>query len=109
MNFHFLQFITFRNGNFGVRFGGYHAEAGLGGLLNGGGGHGGLFASAGTPFGQRASAGLGGVLSGQGPLGGLYAGAQNHGQIANAGGGGFVHPNAIGGFLGSFARNYGYY
>lgn len=44
----------------GVNFGGYHAEAGLGGLLTGNAAHGGLQASAGTPSGQMAFAGLGG-------------------------------------------------
>ena len=43
-----------------MNFGGYHAEAGLGGLLTGNAAHGGLTASAGTPFGQTAHAGLGG-------------------------------------------------
>lgn len=52
--------ITFQDGRIGVNFGGYHAEAGLGGLLTGNAAHGGLSASAGTPFGQTAQAGLGG-------------------------------------------------
>lgn len=52
--------ITFKDGQIGVNFGGYHAEAGLGGLLTGNAAHGGLTASAGTPFGQTAQAGLGG-------------------------------------------------
>lgn len=43
-----------------MNFGGYHAEAGLGGLLTGNAAHGGLSASAGTPYGQTAVAGLGG-------------------------------------------------
>lgn len=43
-----------------MNFGGYHAEAGLGGLLTGNAAHGGLSASAGTPYGQTAMAGLGG-------------------------------------------------
>lgn len=47
-----------------MNFGGYHAEAGLGGLLTGNAAHGGLSASAGTPFGQRAGAGLGGSVDG---------------------------------------------
>lgn len=47
-----------------MNFGGYHAEAGLGGLLTGNAAHGGLSASAGTPFGQRAGAGLGGTVDG---------------------------------------------
>lgn len=61
----FLQLLTFRDGKFGVNFGGYHAEAGLGGLLTGNAAHGGLSASAGTPFGQRAGAGLGGSVDGK--------------------------------------------
>lgn len=52
--------ITFQDGKIGVNFGGYHAEAGLGGLLTGNAAHGGLTASAGTPYGQTAHAGLGG-------------------------------------------------
>lgn len=47
-----------------MRFGGYHASAGLGGLLNGDSARGGLHAEAGTPFGQAAGAGLGGALDG---------------------------------------------
>ncbi|KAK9680549.1 hypothetical protein QE152_g39007 [Popillia japonica] len=54
--------ITFDGGNVGVNFGGYHASAGLGGLL-GGGAFGGLHAEAGTPYGQTAGAGLGGVVT----------------------------------------------
>lgn len=53
--------ITFKDGMIGVNFGGYHAEAGLGGLLTGNAAHGGLIASAGTPGGQTAIAGLGGT------------------------------------------------
>lgn len=45
-----------------MNFGGYHAEAGLGGLLTGNAAHGGLSASAGTPYGQQAGAGLGGSV-----------------------------------------------
>ncbi len=48
-----------------MNFGGYHAEAGLGGLLTGNAAHGGLSASAGTPYGQVAGAGLGGSLDGK--------------------------------------------
>lgn len=55
-----FQEITFKNGNIGVGFGGYEAEAGLGGLLTGNAAHGGLSASARTPGGQAAAAGLGG-------------------------------------------------
>lgn len=47
-----LQLISFKDGKVGVNFGGYHAEAGLGGLLTGNAAHGGLSASAGTPFGN---------------------------------------------------------
>lgn len=57
--------ITFQDGKIGVNFGGYHAEAGLGGLLTGNAAHGGLSASAGTPFGQMAHAGLGGNTGGK--------------------------------------------
>lgn len=60
----YFQFITFKDGKIGVNFGGYHAEAGLGGLLTGNAAHGGLSASAGTPFGQRAGAGVGGSVDG---------------------------------------------
>lgn len=53
-NLHSLfQFITFKDGKIGVNFAGYHAEAGLGGLLTGNAAHGGLSASAGTPFGNK--------------------------------------------------------
>jgi len=48
-----------------VNFAGYHAEAGLGGLLRGAGTGGGLHASAGTPWGAHAGAGLGGQLNGE--------------------------------------------
>lgn len=47
-----------------MNFGGYTAEAGLGGLLTGNAAHGGLSASAGTPSGQKAVAGLGGGVGG---------------------------------------------
>jgi len=66
--------ITFQDGKIGVNFGGYHAEAGLGGLLTGNAAHGGLTASAGTPYGQTAHAGLGGN-TGSNSRGGLFAGA----------------------------------
>ncbi|XP_058066624.1 one cut domain family member 3 isoform X2 [Anopheles bellator] len=70
------QFLTFRDGKFGVNFGGYHAEAGLGGFLTGNSAHGGLSASAGTPHGQQAGAGLGGIVGGNArTAGGAYAGA----------------------------------
>lgn len=73
------QLLTYRDGKFGVNFGGYHAEAGLGGLLTGNAAHGGLSASAGTPFGQRAGAGLGGSVDGD-AAGVLYAGAEANPQ-----------------------------
>ncbi|XP_023289494.1 uncharacterized protein LOC111674241 [Orussus abietinus] len=59
-----LPFLQFTNGGIRVNFGGYHAEAGLGGLLGDSRAGGGLHASAGTPFGAHASAGLGGLLGG---------------------------------------------
>lgn len=64
--FFFFQLITLNDGKIGVNFAGYHAEAGLGGLLTGNAAHGGLSASAGTPFGQKAGAGLGGTVTGEG-------------------------------------------
>ncbi|EGI70807.1 hypothetical protein G5I_00388 [Acromyrmex echinatior] len=82
-------FIQFTDGGIRLNFGGYHAEAGLGGLLRGTGG--GLFASAGTPWGAHAGAGLGGKLDADGRLGGgLYAraGAGRGGPEAAAGLGG---------------------
>ncbi|XP_055529465.1 calpain small subunit 1 isoform X2 [Wyeomyia smithii] len=87
------QWLSFNDGKFGVGFGGYHAEAGLGGFLGGNQGFGGLSASAGTPNGQRAGAGLGGILDGNAKTaGGAYAGASaGHGVGASA---------AIGGGLG---------
>lgn len=63
--FIYLQFITFKDGQVGVNFFGYHAEAGLGGGQNGNGLLGGLHASAGTPHGQNAAAGLGGTVNGK--------------------------------------------
>lgn len=60
------KLFTFENGNVGVNFGGYKASAGLGGLLTGNPAHGGLQASAETPFGQKAAAGLGGRVDGNG-------------------------------------------
>ncbi|XP_017073245.1 uncharacterized protein LOC108109267 isoform X2 [Drosophila eugracilis] len=69
------QLITLRDGTVGVNFAGYHANAGLGGLLTGNSAHGGLSASAGTPWGARAAAGLGGNLNGQ-AAGVGYAAAQ---------------------------------
>ncbi|XP_016947725.1 uncharacterized protein LOC108023005 isoform X1 [Drosophila biarmipes] len=69
------QLITLRDGKVGVNFAGYHADAGLGGLLTGNSAHGGLSASAGTPWGSRAAAGLGGNLDGR-AAGVGYAAAQ---------------------------------
>lgn len=94
------QFLTFRDGKFGVNFGGYHAEAGLGGLLTGNSAHGGLSASAGTPYGQQAGAGLGGLVGGNDrTAGGAYAGATaGHGVGASAAiGGGLNGGGAAGG------------
>lgn len=70
-----LPFLQFTNGGIRFNFGGYHAEAGLGGLLGGSNTGGGLHASAGTPWGANAAAGLGGLLSGDNANtgGGLYA------------------------------------
>nr|XP_016930399.1 uncharacterized protein LOC108010090 isoform X2 [Drosophila suzukii] len=69
------QLITLRDGKVGVNFAGFHADAGLGGLLTGNSAHGGLSASAGTPWGSRAAAGLGGNLDGR-AAGVGYAAAQ---------------------------------
>ncbi|XP_058804364.1 uncharacterized protein LOC131671724 isoform X3 [Phymastichus coffea] len=82
-------FIEFTKGGIRVNFAGYHAQAGLGGLLTGRTADGGLHASAGTPAGAHASAGLGGSLDG-GPTGGLHAraGLGNGGPEAEAGLGG---------------------
>lgn len=94
------QWLTFQDGKFGVNFGGYHAEAGLGGLLTGNAAHGGLSASAGTPHGQQAGAGLGGLLNGNDrSAGGLYAGATaGHGVGASAAiGGGLDNEGGAGG------------
>lgn len=60
-----LQLISFKDGKIGVNFAGYHAEAGLGGLITGNAAHGGLSASAGTPYGQQAGAGIGGTTHGK--------------------------------------------
>ncbi|CAG5097193.1 Protein of unknown function [Cotesia congregata] len=88
-----LPFLEFKNGGVRVNFAGYHAEAGLGGLLTGNGNGGGLFAGAGTPFGAHASAELGGSLNGDkgGKAGGglhARAGLGNGGPEAAAGLGG---------------------
>nr|AIN34702.1 fatty alcohol acetyltransferase [Agrotis segetum] len=86
------QFITFKEGKLGVNFGGYHAGVGLGGVAGGSNTAGGLFAEAGTPFGQGAKAGLGGAVNGNsGTAGGLYAAATAGGNVnAAAGLGGAV-------------------
>ncbi|XP_058838875.1 merozoite surface protein 2 isoform X2 [Topomyia yanbarensis] len=94
------QWLSFKDGKFGVNFGGYHAEAGLGGLLTGNAAHGGLSASAGTPHGQQAGAGLGGILDGNAKTaGGAYAGASaGHGVGASAAiGGGLDNEGGAGG------------
>ncbi|GJQ75260.1 hypothetical protein Trydic_g9858 [Trypoxylus dichotomus] len=90
--------ITFDGGNIGVNFAGYHASAGLGGLL-GSGAAGGLHAEAGTPFGQSAGAGLGGVVAKGKSAGGLYAVADSGaGPAAGAAIGGIAaESGAIGG------------
>ncbi|EDW85624.2 uncharacterized protein Dwil_GK23058 [Drosophila willistoni] len=74
------QLITLRDGKVGVNFAGYHADAGLGGLLTGNSAHGGLSASTGTPWGARAAAGLGGDLDGR-AAGVGYAAAQANPQV----------------------------
>lgn len=93
-----LPFLQFTNGGVRVNFGGYHAEAGLGGLLGGSRTGGGLHASAGTPFGAHAGAGLGGLLNGDSAStgGGLHAeaGLGNGGPEARAGLGGALNANS---------------
>ncbi|XP_047990386.1 uncharacterized protein LOC125229556 isoform X2 [Leguminivora glycinivorella] len=101
------QFITFKDGKVGVNFGGYHAAAGLGGLL-GNGGAGGLFAEAGTPHGQAAVAGLGGGASEGGSGGGLFAGATAGGNVkaaAGLAGGADAERSGGVGFAGASAGN----
>lgn len=89
-----LPFLQFTNGGVRLNFAGYHAEAGLGGLLDNSRTGGGLHASAGTPFGPQASAGLGGLLSGDNANagGGLFAqaGLGNNRPSARAGLGGIL-------------------
>lgn len=104
------QFITFKDGKIGVNFLGYHAEAGLGGLLTGNAAHGGLSASAGTPLGQRAAAGLGGSIDEAGrPRGGGFAAASaGAGVGASAALGGSVDEFGGSGGLGSEAHAGGY-
>ncbi|KAH8413668.1 hypothetical protein KR222_003182 [Zaprionus bogoriensis] len=95
------QLITLRDGKVGVNFAGYHADAGLGGLLTGNAAHGGLSASAGTPWGSRAAAGLGGGLNGR-TAGGAYAAAQANDEVgASAVLGGSVGEH---GYIGSEAH-----
>nr|XP_008192327.1 PREDICTED: merozoite surface antigen 2 isoform X3 [Tribolium castaneum] len=95
--------LSFDNGNVGVNFLGYHASAGLGGLLTGNAADGGLHAEAGTPFGQQAGAGLGGTVDASGrAAGGLYAGATS-GAGASAGAGLGGATGASGSVGGSFA------
>ncbi|XP_055379892.1 PE-PGRS family protein PE_PGRS18 [Condylostylus longicornis] len=95
------QLFTFKDGNVGVNFLGFNAQAGLGGLLTGNTAHGGLSASAGTPFGQRAAAGIGGRNGDGGTYGGAFAAATaGNGVSAGAGLGGNA---ATGGVLGAEA------
>lgn len=100
------QWLTFKDGKFGVNFGGYHAEAGLGGFLTGNTAHGGLSASAGTPNGQQAGAGLGGILDGNDrSAGGGYAGATaGNGVGASAAFGGGLNNAGGAGGLGAEAH-----
>ncbi|XP_041633085.1 uncharacterized protein [Drosophila kikkawai] len=98
------QLITLRDGKVGVNFAGYHADAGLGGLLTGNSAHGGLSASAGTPWGARAAAGLGGNLDGR-TSGVGYAAAQANPSVgASALLGGSVGEN---GYIGAEAHSPG--
>ncbi|CRL02472.1 CLUMA_CG015187, isoform B [Clunio marinus] len=99
------SFITLKDGKIGVNFAGYHAEAGLGGLLTGNAAHGGLSASAGTPFGQRAGAGIGGTVNNGQSRGGAFAGASaGYGAGASAALGGKVDEYGGAGGLGSEAH-----
>lgn len=103
------QLISFKDGKIGVNFLGYHASAGLGGLLTGRAADGGLSASAGTPYGQNAAAGLGGSIDGSGRSGGgLYAGAQAaKGIEASAGLGGVISNDELAGTIFSRATRNG--
>ncbi|XP_076760197.1 uncharacterized protein LOC143428858 [Xylocopa sonorina] len=89
-----LPLFQFTNDGVRFNFGGYHAQAGLGGLLSGSRTGGGLHASAGTPWGANAAAGLGGSLGGDDATagGGLYAraGLGNGRHEAGAGLGGLL-------------------
>ncbi|XP_070508144.1 uncharacterized protein [Chironomus tepperi] len=104
------QFITFKDGKLGVNFFGFAAEAGLGGLLTGDAAHGGLSASARTPFGQKAAAGLGGTVDDQGrPRGGGFAAATaGAGLGASAALGGSLDESGGRGGVGSEAHGAGY-
>ncbi|XP_017798908.1 PREDICTED: uncharacterized protein LOC108579774 [Habropoda laboriosa] len=97
--------FQFTNGGVRFNFGGYHAEAGLGGLLGGSRTGGGLHASAGTPWGAHAAAGLGGLLSGDNANAGgnLYAraGLGQGRHTAAAGLGGFLDGSGRSGSLAS--------
>nr|CAI5868772.1 unnamed protein product [Callosobruchus analis] len=97
------KLITFENGGIGVNFLGFKARAGLGGLLTGNAADGGLFAEAGTPFGQNARAGLGGNVGS-----GLYADATAGGGVsAGAGLAGHTGPEGMYGksYAGASAGN----
>ena len=87
-----LPFVQLTNGGIRFNLGGYHAQAGLGGLL---GGSNGLHASVGTPWGGHASAGLGGAIDGNNANlgGGLFAraGLGNGRHEAAAGLGGLIN------------------
>ncbi|VEN49106.1 unnamed protein product [Callosobruchus maculatus] len=76
------KLISFENGGIGINFLGFRARAGLGGLLTGNAADGGLFAEAGTPFGQNARAGLGGNVGSGRSAGGLYADATAGGGVS---------------------------
>ncbi|CAO1403908.1 unnamed protein product [Diamesa tonsa] len=97
-----FQLITFKDGKLGVNFAGFTADVGLGGLLTGNAAHGGLSASAGTPFGQKAGAGIGGTVNGPNgrTAGGAYAGASaGYGTGAST---------AIGGAVDEFGQSGGH-
>ncbi|CAH1184716.1 unnamed protein product [Phyllotreta striolata] len=86
--------IYFDKGRIGVNFLGFRAAAGLGGLLTGNAADGGLYAEAGTPFGQFAHAGVGGQTDEGRSGGGLFAGATaGNGVAAKAGLGGVSGAN----------------
>ncbi|CAO1403181.1 unnamed protein product [Diamesa serratosioi] len=96
------KFITLKDGKLGVNFAGFTADVGLGGLLTGNAAHGGLSASAGTPFGQKAGAGIGGTVNGPNgrTAGGAYAGASaGYGTGAST---------AIGGAVDQFGQSGGH-